>query len=260
MYPQKKKKKLKIVSRLLKKLSKTRRKGIAWLVDPEKDKNLDQFDWVNDSGLDLILVGGSSPSFDNLDKTILSLRKIAGEIPICIFPGSYLQVSDKADAILFMSLISGRNPEYLISHQVHAAMKVKYSGLEVLPTAYILVNNGEILSVHSASQTMPLSNDDPEFIKATALAGKFLGMRYFYLDAGSGASSPVSPNIISVIKKTVKGPIIVGGGLSDSEKVKSVFMAGADLVVLGNSIEKDPGFLSEVLDFKRWYNHSLTIN
>jgi phosphoglycerol geranylgeranyltransferase len=205
--------------------------------------------------LDLILVGGSSPSSSNFEKTIQLLQKVSGDIPICIFPGSYLQLSDQADAILFMALISGRNPEYLISHQVQAAAKVKISGLEVLPTGYILVNSGELLSVHSVSQTMPLSNEDSEFVKATALAGKFLGMRYFYLDAGSGASSPVSPTIISAVKKTVKCPIIVGGGLSNSEKVKSAFIAGADLVVLGNSIEKDPGFLSEALDFKRWYNH-----
>ncbi|SDA80772.1 putative glycerol-1-phosphate prenyltransferase [Algoriphagus alkaliphilus] len=253
-------KKLKRVSRLLKNLSKTQQKGIAWLVDPEKDSDFDQFDRVKDSGLDLILVGGSSPSSSNFEKTIQLLQKVSGDIPICIFPGSYLQLSDQADAILFMSLISGRNPEYLISHQVQAAAKVKQSGLEVLPTGYILVNNGELLSVHSVSQTMPLSNEDAEFVKATALAGKFLGMRYFYLDAGSGASIPVSATIISAVKEAVKSPVIVGGGLSNSEKVKSAFMAGADLVVLGNSIEKDPGFLYEVLDLKRWYNHSLTVN
>jgi phosphoglycerol geranylgeranyltransferase len=252
--------KLKRVSKLLKNLSNTKQKGIAWLVDPEKDFDFEQFDWVKDSGLDLILVGGSSPSSSNFEKTVKSIQKVSGSIPVCIFPGSHLQLSDHADAILFMSLISGRNPEYLISQQVRAAASVKKSGLEVLPTGYILVNGGELLSVHTVSQTIPLSNEDSEFVKSTALAGKFLGMRYFYLDAGSGASSPVSPNIISVVKKTVKCPIIVGGGLSNSEKVKSAFMAGADLVVLGNSVEKDPGFLSEVLDFKRWYNHSLTVN
>lgn len=228
-------------------------------MDPEKEPDLDQFDWVKESDLDLILVGGSSPSPSNFEKTIQLLQKVSGDIPICIFPGSYLQFSDQADAILFMALISGRNPEYLISHQVQAAEKVKKSGLEVLPTGYILVNSGELLSVHAVSQTMPLSNEDDEFVKATALAGKFLGMRYFYLDAGSGARSPVSPTIISSVKKAVKCPLIVGGGLSNAEKVKSAFMAGADLVVLGNTIEKAPGFLSEVLDFKRWYNHSLTV-
>lgn len=255
-----KKKKVKKVSKLLKNLSKTRRKGIAWLVDPEKDNDFDQFAWVNNSGLDLILVGGSSSSAENFEMTIQSLKKIAGDIPICIFPGSYLQLSNKADAILFMALISGRNPEFLISHQVQAAPEVQVSGLEVLPTGYILVNDGELLSVHSVSQTLPLSNENPDFVKATALAGKFLGMRFFFLDAGSGANSPVSVEVISTVKKAVKFPLIVGGGLINSEKVRSAFEAGADLVVLGNSIEKDPGFLSEVLDIKQWYNHSLNIN
>jgi putative glycerol-1-phosphate prenyltransferase len=254
------KKKVRKVGKLLKNLSKTKRKGVAWLVDPDKDIDFDRFSWVGNSELDLILVGGSSFTADFFEKTILSLRKIAGAIPICIFPGSYLQLSNKADAVLFMALISGRNPEFLISHQVQAAPEVQESGLEVLPTAYILVNDGELLSVHSVSQTLPLSNESPEFVKATALAGKYLGMRYFFLDAGSGAVSPVHSTVISMVKKAIKCPLIVGGGLTDSEKVKTAFGAGADLVVLGNVIEKDPGFLSEVLDIKRWYNHSLNIN
>lgn len=255
-----KKKKLKRVSKLLKNLSKTGRKGIAWLVDPEKENDFAQYTWIQNSGLDLILVGGSSFSADFFERTIQSLKTIAGTIPICIFPGSYLQLSNKADAILFMALISGRNPEFLISHQVQAAPEVQVSGLEVLPTGYILVNDGELLSVHAVSQTLPLSNANPEFVKATALAGKYLGMRFFFLDAGSGAQSPVSAEVISVVKKATKFPLMVGGGVTSSEKVKSAFEAGADLVVLGNSIEKDPGFLSEVLDIKRWYNHSLNIN
>lgn len=251
---------MKKVSKLLKNLSKSQRKGVAWLVDPEKENDLDSFSWVRNSGLDLILVGGSSSAGANFERTILTLRKIAGDIPVCIFPGSHLQISDKADALLFLTLISGRNPEYLISHQVQASRKVQESKLEVLPTGYILVNDGELLSVHAVSQTLPLSNDDPEFVKATALAGKFMGMRFFYLDAGSGAVAPVSSKVISEVKKFVKLPLIVGGGLTDSKKVRSSFEAGADLIVLGNSIEQDPGFLSEVLDIKSAINHSLNIN
>jgi phosphoglycerol geranylgeranyltransferase len=251
---------VKKVSKLLKSLSKAQKKGIAWLVDPEKFTDFGQFAWVKDSGLDLILVGGSSISSPNFDQTILTLKKLAGDIPICIFPGSYLQVSGFADAILFMGLISGRNPEFLISHQVIAAPVVAKLGLEVVPTGYILVNQGELLSVHAVSQTLPLSNEDYDVVKATALAGKFLGMRYFYLDAGSGASIPVSPKVISEVKEAVKMPLIVGGGLSSLDKVRTAFEAGADLIVLGNSIEKDPGFLAEVLDIKQWYNISLNIN
>ncbi|WP_232825640.1 phosphoglycerol geranylgeranyltransferase [Algoriphagus litoralis] len=251
---------VKKVSRLLKNLAKSRRKGIAWLVDPEKEIDLNQFYWIKNSGLDLILVGGSSLVGGNFDRIIQSLKKIAGSIPICIFPGSHLQFSHSADAILFLTLISGRNPEYLISHQVQAALTVQQSKLEVLPTGYILVNNGELLSVHAVSQTLPLSNEDPEYVKATALAGKFMGMRFFYLDAGSGAQAPVSAQVISAVKNALKLPVIVGGGLSDSQQVRAAFEAGADLIVLGNAIEKDPGFLSEVLDIKDAYNHSLNIN
>jgi phosphoglycerol geranylgeranyltransferase len=251
---------VKKVSKLLKSLSKSGQKGIAWLIDPEKEADLERFFWIKDSGLDLILVGGSSACAENFDRVILSLKKISGAIPICIFPGSHLQLSGEADAVLFMSLISGRNPEFLISHQVQAAPQVNGLGIEVLPTGYILVNDGELLSVHSFSQTMPLSNDDPAQVKATALAGKFLGMRFFYLDAGSGATSTVSSKVISEVKRAVKLPLIVGGGLNTAEKVKKAFNSGADLIVLGNSIEKDPSFLAEVLDIKLWYNHSLNIN
>lgn len=251
---------MKKVSKLLKFLSKTKRKGIAWLIDPEKATDLDRFDWVKDSGLDLILVGGSSSSTENIDIVIKSLRHIAGSIPICIFPGSHLQVSGEADAILFMSLISGRNPEFLISNQVQAAAQVEALGLEVLPTGYILVNDGEVLSVHSASQTLPLSNEDVPYVRLTALAGKFLGMRFFYLDAGSGASSPVSKKVISEVKRAVRSPLLVGGGLTGSERIKDAFEAGADLIVLGNSIEKDPGFLAEVLHLKSVLNLSLNVN
>ena len=251
---------MKKVSKLLKSLSKVQKKGVAWLIDPEKPIDFSQFGWVKDSGLDLILVGGSSTSSQNFDLTIKSIKKIAGGIPVCIFPGSHLQLSGMADAILFMGLISGRNPEFLISHQVLAAPEVEKLGLEVLPTGYILVNQGELLSVHSASQTLPLSNEDVELVLATALAGKFLGMKYFYLDAGSGASIPVSPKVIATVKDSVKSPLIVGGGLNSLEKVRAAFESGADLIVLGNSIEKDPGFLAEVLDIKQWYNLSLNIN
>lgn len=212
------------------------------------------FAWVKDSGLDLILVGGSSSSTLRFEHSIQILREIAGSIPLCIFPGSYLQISAHADAVLFMSLISGRNPDFLISQQVRAASKVAQSGLEVLPTAYLLVNDGEELSVHRASQTLPISNQDLETITATALAGKFLGMDYFYLDAGSGASVPVSPRVIAAVKKCVKAPVFVGGGLDTTDKVREAFETGADLVVVGNSIEKDPDFLAEVLEVKRSYN------
>lgn len=251
---------MKRISKLLKRLSKSGKKGVAWLVDPEKFQESDQFDWIENSGLDLILVGGSGGTSEATDLTIRSLRAYSGTIPICIFPGSKLQVSDKADGILFLSLISGTNAEYLITQQAEGALAIEHLGLEILSTGYLLVNEGEILSVHKASNTLPILNSELGRLGSIALAGKYLGLKYFYLEAGSGAKSPVSFSAIQTVKKKVKLPVIVGGGLDSLEKVTRAFDAGADLVVLGNSIEKDPSFLSEVLKAKRWYNQLLNIN
>ncbi len=252
------------VTNLLNSLYKSGKKGLAWLVDPDKCQNpqelAKEFGWVKDSGLDLIMVGGSYMSRDNFKDVILSLKKISGRIPVVIFPGSQKQIVGDADAILFLSLISGRNPEYLIGQQVAAAPLVADTNLEVLPTAYLLVNHGEINSVHYISQTVPLPNSRPELAQATALAGKYLGLKFFFLDAGSGSGNPVSAQVIEAVKDVVRKPVIVGGGIDSFEKLKTAYNAGADLVVLGNSIEKDPGFLARVLDYKVWYNNSLNVN
>lgn len=252
------------VSKILKELHSTGNKGLAWLVDPDKFKNAGLFEeeyaWVKDSRLDFIFVGGSQFSRDNFKEVVSSLKRIAGEIPVVIFPGSQIQLAEEADAVLFLSLISGRNPEYLIGQQVLAAPLVKKMKLEVLPTAYMLVNEGEITSVHYVSQTLPLPNSKPNLAKATALAGFYLGMKYFYMDAGSGAKSPVSCEVIKSVKSVTNNPIIVGGGLDSLEKVKTAYDSGADLLVIGNAIEKDPGFLAEVLEYKAFLNVSLNVN
>lgn len=221
---------------------------------------MDDFGWIEHSGLDLILVGGSTGDSLKLDVLIKSIREKSGNIPICLFPGSHHQISSEADAILFLSLISGRNPEFLIGQQIKAAEDVAQSGLEVLPTGYMLVNDGEILAVHSISQTLPMMNSQPDLVAQTALAGKLLGMKYFFLDAGSGANGPVGGQIIQKVKVKVRCPLIVGGGLDTAGKVRNAFEAGADLVVIGNGAENNPGFLAEVLNMKQWFNHSLNIN
>ena len=252
------------VSKILNEFHSTGRKGLAWLIDPDKFKNAPTFEeknaWVKNSGLDLIFVGGSQLSRDNFKEVVISVKKIAGNIPVVIFPGSQMQLAEQADAILFLSLISGRNPEYLIGQQVLAAPIVKKMKLEALPTAYMLVNEGEITSVQYVSQTLPLPNSKPNLAKATALAGMYLGMKFFYLDAGSGARSPVSGEVIKSVKSVTNNPIIVGGGLDSLQKVKNAFESGADLLVIGNAIEKDPGFLPEVLDYKVLLNLSLNVN
>ena len=233
---------------------------MAWLIDPEKEFSIQNFEWIEHSGLDLILIGGSTHDPLKLQELIHSIRLKSGEVPICLFPGSYHQICPEADAILFLSLISGRNPEFLIGQQIKAAEEVIQAGLEVLPTGYLLVNDGEIMAVHSISQTLPLMNTQTELIAQTALAGKLLGMKYFFLDAGSGASRPVSAKAISAVKEKTKCPVIVGGGIDNTSKIKNAFEAGADLVVVGNGAENNPGFLAEVLRLKQWYNHSLNIN
>ena len=252
------------VSRILKSFHNSGKKGLAWLVDPDKFKNSsnfeDEFDWVKNSHLDLIFVGGSHLSRDNFREVVISVKKIAGDIPVVIFPGSQLQLAEEADAILFLSLISGRNPDYLIGQQVLAAPLVEKMKLEVLPTAYMLVNEGEITSVQYISQTLPLPNSRPNLAKATALAGLYLGMKYFYLDAGSGVKSPVSAEVIRSVKSGTNNPIIVGGGIDSLEKVKTAYESGADLLVIGNAIEKDPSFLAEVLNYKVLLNLSLNVN
>ncbi len=252
------------ISRILKEFHTTGRKGLAWLVDPDKFDNATLFEekyaWVKESYLDLIFVGGSQLSRDNFRDVVISLKRIAGEIPVVIFPGSQMQLAEEADAILFLSLISGRNPEYLIGHQVLAAPMVKKMKLEALPTAYMLVNEGEITSVQYISQTIPLPNSKPNLAKATALAGLYMGMKYFYMDAGSGAKSPVSSEVIKSVKSVTNNPIIVGGGLDSLEKVKIAYESGADLLVIGNAIEKDPSFLAKVLNYKELLNLSLNVN
>lgn len=237
---------------------------MAWLVDPDKIMSTElfeeEFSWVKDSYLDLIFVGGSTLSRDNFREIVISVKNIAGEIPVVIFPGSQMQLAEEADAILFLSLISGRNPEYLIGHHVQAAPIIKKMKLEALPTAYMLVNEGDITTVQYVTQTVPLPNSKPNLAKATALAGLYLGMKYFFIDAGSGAKSPVSAQVIKSVKSVSNNPIIIGGGLDTLDKVKTAYESGADLLVIGNAIEKDPSFLAKVLDYKVLLNLSLNVN
>lgn len=244
--------------------SSTGQKGLGWLIDPDKfdpsilsilkTKNNDL------SALDFILVGGSQMDAEVFQYSLRLIKEAAQNIPLIIFPGSNAQLSEDAEAILFLSLLSGRNPRFLVEEQVQAARRVDGFDLEVIPTAYILVNDGHIGSVHHASGTLPIPNSDIQKCVDTALAGKFMGMKLTYLDAGSGLDSTVSPRVVEAIKDKVKSPIIVGGGIDSLDKLKSAYTAGADLVVIGNAIEKDPNFLVEVLKYKELRNFSSHVN
>lgn len=234
-------------------LNKEGKKALAWLIDP--DKIVEEFSFFQQVKkmsllqLDFIFIGGSLIGNNRIDSIISLIKKADADLPVLLFPGSVLQFSNQADGILFLSLISGRNPDLLIGQHVTLAPILAKSNLEVLPTGYMLVDGGVATSVNYISQTIPLPNHKPELAVATALAGLFLGMRYFYLDAGSGAENPVSAEIITNVKKAVSVPVIVGGGLDDLEKVKTAYQAGADVVVIGNGAEKNLSLLTEVMRY-----------
>ncbi|MGY6745020.1 MAG: phosphoglycerol geranylgeranyltransferase [Cecembia sp.] len=230
---------------------KSGRKGLAWLIDPDDwdDALPAKLKEIKDLKIDFIFVGGSLIHQNNISGLIEMLRENVPLIPIVIFPGNALQFSAQADAILFLSLISGRNPDLLIGQHVAVAPLIEKSDLEVLPTGYMLIDGGKKTSVHYMSQTIPLPNHNPELSVATALAGYYLGLKYFYLDAGSGATAPVNPKIIKAIKKRLKAPLFVGGGLNTLEKAQQAYLAGADIVVIGNGAEKSICLLKEISGF-----------
>ena len=221
-------------------------KQIAVLVDPDKHtgESLQKLcDNINQSKVDFILVGGSLLLKNNFDFTIEYLKQHT-KLPVIIFPGSNFQVSDKADAILFLSLVSGRNPEFLIGQHVTAAPLIKASNIEVIPTAYLLIDGGRISSTSYITQTVPIPNDKPDIAVATALAAEMLGMKLIYLEAGSGAENTVSQELIKAVKAAVKIPVIVGGGIRTANSAKDIFDAGADTIVVGNALENNADFLT----------------
>lgn len=227
-------------------LFKEQKRLLAWLIDPDKfnDHSLSVVE-KNRELIDLILLG-SSMQFSTSVPSLIQLLKSELAKPIVLFPGSYFQVYAEADAILFLSLISGRNPEYLISQQVVAAPTIASTQLEVISCGYILIDGGRISSTAYLTQTIPIPADKKDLIVATALAGKFLGHRVLYLEAGSGATYPVPPSVISEVARVTQLPIIVGGGIRSPEAVQQAFDAGATCVVVGNIMEENPHFFDNI--------------
>jgi phosphoglycerol geranylgeranyltransferase len=228
------------------------RKRIALLVDPDgyDNESLEELiGLINLYPPDLLLVGGSL-LFNPIDITITAL-KLSTSLPVFIFPGNAFQLSDRADGILFLSLISGRNPEFLIGNHVLAAPHLSRSGIEVIPTGYMLIENGQSTSVEYMSHTTPIPGNKPDIAVATAMAGEMLGLKTLYLEAGSGAAHPVSTEMISAIRKRISLPLIVGGGIRTPEIATELYDAGADMIVVGNVLEKDPGLIEAFTSIKR---------
>ena len=223
-------------------------KQFAVLIDPDKvqPENLDVIvDLSTQAKVDYLLIGGSLVLNDNLDFTILKIKE-ACDIPVILFPGSTMQLSPEADAILFMSLISGRNPELLIGKQVEAAPFLHSSSLEIISTGYMLIDGGVPTSVSYMSHSIPIPANKPDIATCTALAGEMLGLKVIFMDAGSGAVQPVSERMIRQVSKKLTVPLIVGGGITTPEKAQQNVKAGADIIVIGNAIEKDPILLIEI--------------
>lgn len=222
------------------------KKSIALLLDPDKSVGNSLHNILNiaeKSKTDYILAGGSL-TFNNIDSLINAIRKVCS-IPVILFPGNLLQLSHAADAILLLSLISGRNPELLIGNHVIAAPYLKPVQKKVISVGYILVSCGIKTSVEYISQTEAIPSDKPEIAVATAIAGEMLGLKMIYLEAGSGADHPVPQRLIRAVRDNVSIPLAVGGGIQNKKDVEEIFEAGADLIILGNGCENNPDLLTD---------------
>lgn len=223
-----------------------RQRCIALLMDPDNympDDTNRLKDIKSEYWPDFIFVGGSLTSV-HPDEVILDIKKNLN-IPVVLFPGNLLQLTSNADSILLLSLISGRNPDLLIGNHVLAAPYLQQMNIEIIPTGYILINCGIKTSVEYISQTNAIPSTKTDIAVATAMAGEMLGLQVIYLEGGSGANHPVPPAMIKAVRGAVSVPIIVGGGLRKPEDIKKAYEAGADMVVLGNGYEDDPGLLEE---------------
>lgn len=221
-------------------------KLLAVLIDPDKTKaeeieNLSQK--INESPATHIFIGGSIVEQICIDSLIIEIKKYS-HLPILIFPGHPSQISNEADGILFLSLLSGRNPDYLIEHHINSVDILTNSSLEIISTGYILIDGGNETAVQRVSQTLPIENTNINLAFKTAKAGEYLGKKLIYLEAGSGANHHVSLDMIKYVSENISVPLIVGGGIRSLSKIHEIFKAGADLIVIGTAFENDPTFFT----------------
>ncbi len=223
-------------------------KSFAVLIDPDKvnEQKIDQLTALAIAAkADYLFVGGSLVISNNLDLVVQRIKQNCN-IPVILFPGSPSQISIHADGLLYLSLISGRNPELLIGQHVISAAAVKQSGLEIISTGYMVVDGGAPTTVSYISNAAPVPADKNEIAMCTAMAGEMLGMKVIYMDAGSGAKRPISESMIEKVSQSIEIPLIVGGGITDPEKAYRNCKAGADVLVIGNAIEKDITLIKEM--------------
>ena len=231
---------------------------LAVLIDPDKanEQQLDNLiSQPNFNEIDFLFVGGSLVTDGNMRSCLKNL-KLRTKKPLIIFPGSPNQIDNTADAILLLSLISGRNPDLLIGRHVESAFKLKRSELEIFSTGYILIDGGRTTTVSFISGTVPIPQDKPGIAASTALAGAMLGNQFIYLDCGSGALQYANPILVSAVKNEIEVPLIIGGGIRTKQATIEVFKAGADVIVVGNKLEENPGFLNDLVEAKTHFKHS----
>jgi phosphoglycerol geranylgeranyltransferase len=229
---------------LIKNLNTSKKSLLAVLIDPDKF-NPEVISLANKNKVACFLVGGSELKTGDVTKTILAIKKLS-DIPVVLFPGNEHQLSKKADGLLLLSLLSGRNPEYLISKHITAAPIIKKMKLSLLPTAYLLINGGSISTTQRVTGTRPMDPKNKDLIVNTAIAAEQLGFKAIYLEAGSGANTSVPTVIIKNLKKQTCLPLIVGGGINSKEKAQQIINAGANMIVIGNALEKNVFLLTEI--------------
>jgi len=223
-------------------------KSFAVLIDPDKvgAADIDQLTQLAvEAKVDYLFVGGSLVISNHLDEVVKRVKQRCN-IPVILFPGSPSQISVHADGLLYLSLISGRNPELLIGQHVISAAAVRQSGLEIISTGYMVVDGGAPTTVSYISNASPIPHDKNEIAMCTAMAGEMLGMKLIYMDAGSGAKRPITESMIESVSQKIEMPLIIGGGISEPEKAYRNCKAGADVIVVGNAIEKDSSLIKEM--------------
>lgn len=225
------------------------RKLLAILLDPDKIKGesiVEIMAKINNSTVDFVFVGGSTVQEQVTEDLVIKIKELTS-LPIVLFPGNYNQVTSHADAILFLSLISGRNPEYLIDQQVKAVPYLQKSELEIIPTGYVLIDGGKETSVQRVSKTKPILAKNIDEITNTAVAGMYMGNQLIYLEAGSGAFNPVDPSVIKSVRENLSIPLVVGGGIRSGKELSLAYKSGADVVVIGTAFEENSDFLRKFM-------------